>query len=291
MNRYFFSIGPFHPQLPMDECKYNSPQIRLLKLMSLLLFVFICALPAVLNAAPPETSWEAVPPDLPLPASAPCAARWLAEANMLQLVSHSQFTMMTRLGNRPRHLKTEFGFNAITIQPPDPHNCDTGLLTATAFRRSNSRRDGGGRARRAITCFSILPSKACGQTPEFQSGQVARTHPEWSQRDPGGNPVMVYGQPWLCPSGTRNMADRAVRITRQYQPDGILLDNSEFCEGRLDMPLRSCQKAFRDYVKQRFGVEQAKRFFGAAPDQLEIPFEGRSAVCHYSAQSRVGPDQ
>src|SRR5579872_979982 len=111
----------------MDEKRYNSPQIGLLKLSSLLSFAFICALPAVLSAAPPETSWEPVPPDLPLPASAPSSARWMAEANMLQPVAHSQFTMMTRLGDRPRHLRAEFGFNAVTIQPPDSHNCDTGL--------------------------------------------------------------------------------------------------------------------------------------------------------------------
>jgi hypothetical protein len=259
----------------MDESEYNSPQIRILKRLSLLPFVFIGALPAVLNAAPPETSWELVPPDLPLPASAPCTAPWMAEANMLQPVAHSQFTMMTRLGDRPRHLQTEFGFNAITIQPPDSHNCDTGLpdrdrITEEQFRAGMA-------AYRAAGYHVLLYTsvEACGQTPEFQSGQVAREHPEWSQRDPKGNPVLVYGQPWLCPSGgARQYAlDRAVRITRQYQPDGILLDNSEFffAKDGWTCHCASCQKAFRGYVRKRFGVERTKRFFGVAPDQLEIP--------------------
>ena len=185
----------------MVESEYNSPQIRILKLLSALFFVFVCALPAVLNAAPPETSLEGVPPDLPLPASAPCDAPWMAEANMLQPVGHSQFTMMTQLGNRPRHLQTEFGFNAITIQPPDSHNCDTGL--AASDRISEAQFCAAMAAYRAAGYRVLLYTsvEACGQTPEFQSGQIAREHPEWSQRDPKGNPVLVYGQPWLCPTG------------------------------------------------------------------------------------------
>lgn len=246
-----------------------------MKPMSLLRFVFLCALPAALNAAPPETSWEPVPPDLPLPASAPCGSQWLAEANMLQPYGHSQFTMVTHLGDRPRRLQAEFGFNAITIQPPDSHNCDTGLadrdrITEEQFRAAMA-------AYRAAGYHVLLYTsvEACGQTPEFQSGQVAREHPDWSQRDPKGNPVLVYGQPWLCPTGgARQYAlDRAVRITRQYHPDGILLDNSEFffAKDGWTCHCAACQQAFRDYVKKRFGVERTKRFFGVAPDRLEIP--------------------
>ncbi len=194
---------------------------------------------------------------------------------MLQPVGHSQFTMMTHLGNRPRHLRTEFGFNAITIQPPDSHNCDTGLadsdrITDEQFRAAMAAYRAAGY--RVLLYTSV---EACGQTPEFQSGQVAREHPEWSQRDPKGNPVLVYGQPWLCPTGgARQYAlDRAVSITRHYQPDGILLDNSEFffAKDGWTCHCASCQKAFREYVKERFGVERTKRFFGVAADQLEIP--------------------
>ncbi len=241
----------------------------------MLRFIFIGALPVLLNAAPLETSLEPVPPDLPLPAAAPNPARWLAEANMLQPYGHSQFTMITHLGDRPRHLQSEFGFNAITIQPPDSHNCDTGLadsdrITEEQFRAAMA-------AYRAAGYHVLLYTsiEACGQTPEFQSGQVAREHPEWSQRDPGGNPVLVYGQPWLCPTGgARQYAlDRAVRLTRDYQPDGILLDNSEFFFARDGWTCHcaACQKAFREYVKKRFGVERTKRFFGVAPAELEIP--------------------
>jgi hypothetical protein len=248
-----------------------------MKLLSLLYIVFVCALPAVLNAAPPETPWEAVPPDLPLPASAPCAAPWVAEANMLQPVGHSQFTMITRLGNRPRHLNTEFGFNAITIQPPDSHNCDTGLADRDRISEEQFRAAMAAYRAAGYRVLLYTSVEACGQTPEFQSGRVAREHPEWSQRDPKGNPVLVYGQPWLCPTGgARQYAlDRAVRISRQYQPDGILLDNSEFyfAKDGWTCHCASCRKAFRDYVEKRFGVERTKRFFGVALEQLEIPSE------------------
>jgi len=243
--------------------------------MRLARFAFLWVLPAVVNAAPAVPSWEPVPPDLPLPASAPCAAPWLAEANMLQPYGHSQFTMITHLGDRPRHLQAEFGFNAITIQPPDSHNCDTDLaegdrITEEQFRAAVA-------AYRAAGYHVVLYTsiEACGQTPEFQSGQVAREHPEWAQRDPKGNPVLVYGQPWLCPSGgARQYAlDRAVRLARDYQADGILLDNNEFffAKDGWTCHCASCTQGFRAYVKQRFGVKKAKRFFGVAPDQLEIP--------------------
>ena len=233
------------------------------------------ALPAVLNAAPPESPLEPVPPDLPLRASPPCVAPWLQSATVLQPVLHSQFTLLTRLGDRPRHLQQEFGFNVITIQPPDSHNCDPGLSPADHLSEDQFR--AGMAAFRAAGYHIILYTSifANGQTPEWQSGQIAREHPDWSQRDPAGNPVLAYGQPWLCPStGAREYAlDRAVRIAREYQADGILLDNNEFyfAQAGWTCHCAACTRAFREYVRQRFGNERAKRFFGVSPGQLEIP--------------------
>ncbi len=55
----------------------------------------------------------------------------------------------------------------------------------------------------------------------------------------------------------------------------ILLDNNEFffAKDGWTCHCASCTKGFRDYVKKRFGVAKTKRFFGVAPDQLEIPAE------------------
>src|ERR1019366_5210542 len=173
---------------------------KLLNPRAILALLFMWVLSAVLNAAHPDMSLEAVPPALPLPASAPCVAPWMAEANMLQPYGHSQFTMITHLGDRPQHLQVEFGFNAITIQPPDSHNCDTGLADSDRISEEQFRAAVAayGAAGYHVVLYTSL--QACGQTPEFQSGRVAREHPEWSQRDPKGNPVLVYGQPWLCPN-------------------------------------------------------------------------------------------
>jgi hypothetical protein len=237
--------------------------------------LFLLLLPALLNAAPPDVPLEPVPPDLPLHASLPYVAPWLDLANVLQPVLHSQFTLLTHLGGRPEHLRQEFGFNTITIQPPDSHNCDTGLSTNDLLSEAQFRE--GMAAFRAAGYHIILYTSifANGQTPEWQSGQIAREHPEWSQRDPGGNPVVAYGQPWLCPStGAREyVLDRTIRLAREYQPDGILLDNNEFYFAKDGWTCHcdACTRAFREYVRKRFGNDRCRRFFGVAPDQLQIP--------------------
>jgi hypothetical protein len=243
-------------------------------LMRPVLMAIFLMLPAVLDAGP-LAAFEPAPADLPLPASPPSTAPWLKSANILQPVLHSQFTLLTRLGDRPGKLREEFGINVITVQPPDSHNCDTGLAPADHLSEAQFRE--GVAAFRAAGYRIILYTSifANGQTPEWQSGQIGREHPEWSQRDPAGNPVMAYGQPWLCPStGARDYTlDRAVRLAREYQPDGILLDNNEFYFAKAGWTCHceSCTRGFRDYVRKRFGAEGCRRFFGTDPEELEIP--------------------
>ena len=224
-----------------------------------------------------DAAIEPIPADLPLPASPPCQAAWLREANMLQPYARSQFSALTRLGDRPRRLQREFGFNAITVLPPDAHNVLTDVplpieehLTEGQFREGVAAYRAAGY--RVVLYTSVM---ACGMCPEFQSGQLAREHPDWLQRDPQGNPVMVYGVPWLCPStAARDYAlDRAARIAREYQADGILLDNNMFffTKDGWTCHCAACTRAFREYARQRFGVERTRRLFGVAPDELEIP--------------------
>ncbi|MGD1097357.1 MAG: hypothetical protein ABSB35_35900 [Bryobacteraceae bacterium] len=222
-----------------------------------------------------SSSFEPLPPDLPLPASLPMEAKWLREANVLQPYGHSEFAMLADAGNRPQRVRKEFGFNAITVQPPDSHNTVAEAqdrLTEEQFRSGVAAYRAAGY--RLLLYTSVM---ACGLSPEFQSGQVAREHPDWLQRDPKGNPVMVYGVPWLCPNtGARDVAlDRALRIAREYQADGILLDNNEFffAQAGWTCHCAGCTRTFRDYVRRRCGVERARRLFGARPDELEIPHE------------------
>ena len=245
--------------------------------MNYLKLYLLFGLPLLLRAGQPEMSFEPLPPDLPLRAARPCTATWLPQANVLQPYARSQFTALTRVGDRPERLNREFGFNAITVLPPDAHNVLTDVplplsehLSEAQFREGVAAYQAAGY--RLILYTSVM---ACGMCPEFQSGQLAREHPDWLQRDPKGNPVMVYGVPWLCPSTpARDYAlERALRIAREYQADGILLDNNMFYATKDGWTCHcaACTRAFREYVRQRFGADRARRFFGAAPDDLQIP--------------------
>ena len=258
----------------MDECKYNSPQIRRMKLMSLLRFAFIFALPAVLNAAPPETSWEAIPPDLPLPASALRRAV-VGRGEHAAACRHSQFTMMTQLGNRPRHLQTEFGFNAITVQPPDSHNCDTGLADRDRISEEQFRAGWRRIARRAITFFSILPSKPAAKRPSFRVVKSPVHIPSGRSAIPRETRCLFMASPGFARRAGRGNTRWTARcaspasISRTASCWTIASSFLRRTAGHAIAP--HARKRFRDYVNQRFGVERTKRFFGAAPDQLEIP--------------------
>ena len=216
---------------------------------------------------------DPIPPDLPLPAASASRASWLRGANMLQPAGHSQFTALMSAKDRAPRLKTDLGFNTIVVAPADVNNTIVGpkdQMTAAQFREGVTAYRAAGY--RLILYTSVMAS---GMVPEFQSGQLARDHPDWLQRDPQGNPVMVYGVPWLCPSTpARDYAlDYALRIAREYQPDGILLDNNEFFQAQAGWTCHcaACTKAFREYARQRLGDAETKRLFGVAPEQLEIP--------------------
>src|SRR5262249_33554120 len=116
---------------------------------------------------------------------------------------------------------------------------------------------------------------ALGLAPEFQSGQIAREHPDWLQRDRKGNPVLVWRVPWLCPStGARQAAlERCLRITREYKPDGLMLDNNQFFIAAAGWTCHcdACTKAFRNYLEKRFGSEKCAQLFGIEPQELQIP--------------------
>jgi hypothetical protein len=217
---------------------------------------------------------ESLPADLPLPASPPLDAAWLREANILQPYGHSAYVFLTDK-DRPARLKRELGFNVVIVQPTDSHNTiakPEDKLTDEQFRA--------GLARCRAAGYHILlytSVMAFGLSPEFQSGQIAREHPDWQQRDPKGNPVLVWGVPWLCPnSGARQLAlERALRIAREYDVDGVMLDNNQFFFAAAGWTCHcgACTAAFREYVQKRFGVNKSRQLFGAAPNELTIPTE------------------
>lgn len=216
-----------------------------------------------------------LPPDLPLPASPPSTAAWLREANILQPYGHSAFTALTAEPARAARLKKEFGFNAIIVQPTDSHN----TIAAAADKLTEDQFRTGIEAYRAAGYRIMLYTSvmALGLSPEFQSGEIARQHPDWLQRDPKGNPVMAWGVPWLCPStAARDAAlDRCVRIAHEYHADGVMLDNNEFffAEAGWTCHCDACTKAFRAYVDTRCGADKCEQLFGVAPPEIKIPTE------------------
>jgi hypothetical protein len=216
-----------------------------------------------------------LPPDLPLPASSSSRATWLRKAIVLQPYGHSEFAALANAGDRPRRLNDEFGFNAIIVQPTDSHNS----IARPQDRLTEQQFLAGVAAYRAAGYRVMLYTSvmALGLAPEFQSGEVGRKHPDWIQRDPKGNPVLVWNVPWLCPStGARDAAlERCIRLARDYKPDGIMLDNNEFffAKGGWTCHCDACRKAFREYVGRRFGPELTEKLFGVAPEKLQIPTE------------------
>lgn len=221
----------------------------------------------------PDRGEDELPPDLPLPAAAPSRDDWLRGANLLQPYAHSQYLELVNSGDRPGRLRSELGFNAIVVQPPDSHNA----VSEAKWHMTDAQFRDGVDAFRAAGYHIILYSSLTGAgfTTEFASGKLSREHPDWQMRDPKGNPVLVYGAPWLCPStgALQYTLDYTLGLARDYHPDGILIDNQEFFQAQAGWTCHcaACAKAFRQYLRHRFGNEGAKRLFGAEPDQIEIP--------------------
>jgi dienelactone hydrolase len=220
-----------------------------------------------------EQNAEAIPADLPLPASPPSKEGWLKNANILQPWGPSEARDIADPWGRPQRITRELGFNTIVILPREAHNASSDPKdheTEAQFRRALV-------AYRAAGYHIILYTsiQACGMTAEYDDGRLTREHPDWWQRDPAGQPVTVYGHPWLCPStpAREYCLDYALRLAQLYHPDGLLLDNNEFFQTAVGWTCHcaSCTAAFRRYLRLRFGEGQTRRLFGAAPETLDIP--------------------
>ena len=230
---------------------------------------------------PAEVRYEPFPPDLPLPA-APPNLDWTPTASILQPWGRTQWIAVAQGEQWAPRLAEEFGFNAIIMLPPGAHNTTsavfsdkTGQLTLTeeqfqaaltAYRRAGFK---------FILYSSIMH---CGHAPAWQTGQLTREHPDWSQRDREGSPVGVYGAEWLCPNSPA--LEYTLRYTqdlvRRYDADAVMLDNNEFFRTKAGLPTcycEHCQRKFREYVRERFGPEGTRRFFGLSPEEVRIPTE------------------
>jgi hypothetical protein len=198
-----------------------------------------------------------LPPDVPLSCLPANGRDWTGNARILQPWGKSQWEAVVRAAEHAPRLARDFGFNAVILLPPEAHNAITGpaehiteaqfVDALTAFRAQGFR----------ILIYSSIMH--CGHAPVWQDGTLERTHPEWSQRGPKGEPIRIYGADWLCPS-TGALAytlDYTAGLVRRYDPDLIMLDNSEFymTESGIGCYCSGCAAAFRSYLRRRFGRE------------------------------------
>lgn len=243
---------------------------------------FLCVVPAVFGtlslAACGDTERAAgrrsLPPDIPLAARPANGLDWTPAARILQPWGKSQWEAVVRAAGHAPRLARDFGFNAVIFLPPDAHNAITAAAehiteaqfaaALAAYRRSGFR----------ILLYSSLMH--CGHAPAWQDGTLERTHPEWSQRGPGGEPVRIYGADWLCPStGAFDFSvEYTAGLVRRYDPDLIMLDNSEFFAAGSGMTCYcpGCEAAFRRYLERRFGAELEGRATSTMPLPRESGF-------------------
>lgn len=234
-------------------------------------FAAACCLGAALGLfSGCRTSTDApLPPDVQ-PAGLPMnGGSWTPDAVIVQLWGRGQWEGIVNAEKRAPWLAAEFGFNAVTVLPPEAHNAITAaenhvseaqfVRAMDAFRRNGFR---------VILYSSIMH---CGHAPVWEDGTLAREHPEWAQRGPKGETITIYGQDWLCPStgALEYTLDYTAGLVKKYRPDAVIMDNNEFFEtpGGMTCHCEGCQAGFKKYVRERFG----RRVFGLDASSLRIP--------------------
>lgn len=214
---------------------------------------------------------QPLPPDLPLPSLPLAGESWTRTARIVQPWGRTQWDAILRADERAPWLAEKFGFNAIIVLPPEAHNAirdDSLNVTEAQFQAALS-------AYRAAGFRIILYSAVmhCGHAPVWQDGTLSKTHPEWSQRGPKGEPVTLWGAEWLCPSteALPFTIEHARKLVEHYAADAVMLDNNEFFNtpSGLTCHCDGCRSGFREYAKARFG----DAVLGEPTADVEIPTE------------------
>ena len=198
---------------------------------------------------------EPLPPEVPLPSLAPAGESWTRTARIVQPWGRTQADAIVRAGRRAPWLAGDFGFDAVVLLPPEAHNAiadESHRVTEAEFNAALAAYRAAGF--RIILYTSIMH---CGHAPVWQNGGLTKTHPEWSQRGPEGEPVTIYGADWLCPSTEALPFTIAytLGLVDRYAADAVMLDNNEFftTPSGLTCHCTGCQAGFRRYLERRFG--------------------------------------
>ena len=251
--------------------------------------VFSAEAPARANNVTRLAPW---PPDLPLPTAKPIGG-WIETARIVQPCHTTGWLVVSQHKTWAKRFSEEFGFNAISISVPDSHNA-TGDPISPAygydktgkFRYDDELFTQAMESFRAAGLRTIMYSSImhCGHAWKWETGQLGKEHPDWSQIDAKGTPVMIYGRPWMCPSSPA--FDYCLRWTieavRRWNYDAVMLDNNEFLLSSNHLPscyCKYCQTAFRQYVAKRFRPEQARSLLGVNDlKTLRIPTDAKSEL-------------
>jgi len=230
--------------------------------------------PGELYGLDPSAQFQALPPDLPLPALPKAKATWTHDARVLQPWGKTQYLALTNLGDRPERLKEKFGFNVLMVMPTPAHNAITPSnyhLTEEQFQEALAAFRHAGY--KLMLYSSIMH---CGHAPQWQFGKIEREHPDWSQVDAAGNRVTDYGHAWVCPNspGLEYTLHYTQGLVKKYHPDAIMIDDNGFYhtrEGGWSCYCRYCRKGFQDYVLRRCGAGWLQSQLGLKPDAINIP--------------------
>lgn len=113
---------------------------------------------------------------------------------------------------------------------------------------------------------------------------VAGNRPGWWQRGPLGETVQIYGDHWLCPStgALEFTIDLAIRLAREMDADGIMLDNNEFyyTPNGATGHCSDCQRDFRAHIRAKLG-DEALREMGLQPEHVNPPRQGDALWGHW----------
>lgn len=228
----------------------------------------------ILSSDVPQSKFEPVPPDLPLPSASTAIAGWIREARVLQPWGKTQYLAFANVGDRAERLKERFGFNVLMAMPVPAHNAITPAeyhLTEEQFREAI-------RAFRRAGYKLMLYSSImhCGHAPQWQFGSIEAQHPDWAEIDSDGNAVTEYGHAWICPNspGLEYTLHYTEDLVKTYHPDAIMLDDNGYYhtrEGGWACYCRYCQKGFREYVVSRCGERWLETQFSLKPDDIKIP--------------------
>lgn len=219
-----------------------------------------------------------VPADLPLPRSKPSSVEWIRRVVILQPWGGTQYTAMANGSDLPRQLREEFGFNALIVLPTDAHNALVDFLATPQFRLTDAqfRKSVDAYRKQGFRLVFYSSVMHCGHAPAWQTGQLEREHPDWSQRDAQGNLLVAFGHAgWLCGSSParKYTLDYTLRLLHDYSPDGFMLDNNGFghTEQGWTCYCDHCQQRFRKYVLSRCGADWIKENLHLDPQKLAIP--------------------